>query len=115
MVKHKSGEESVIKNQEIDRFMRYRVPKFLSHVAYKKWAEDHGDVFSVEVKITLHVEEKIREPEWETISKKRFVLLVNIIIHFTFPQNYDFTHVYGAKACGVGGNMILVGTKEEIA
>ena len=60
--------------------MRYRVPKFLSHVAYKKWAEDHGDVFSVEVKITLHVEEKNPEPEWETISKKRYryVSSVNI-------------------------------------
>ena len=38
----------------------------------------HGDVFKVEVKITLHVEEKNPEPEWETISKKRYVSSVNI-------------------------------------
>ena len=29
--------------------------KFLSHDVYKKWARDNEDIFSLEVKVTLHV------------------------------------------------------------
>ena len=37
--------------------------EFLSHAAYKEWAKDHGDVFRVEVKVTLHVE---KPAQWTT-------------------------------------------------
>ena len=42
---------------------------FLSHVAYKKWAEDHGDVFNIEAKITLLSPDGNPEPEWETVQR----------------------------------------------
>ena len=44
---------------------------YMSHVSYKKWAEDHGDVFKVEAEITLHEQDENTEPKWETIFKKR--------------------------------------------
>ena len=72
MFKHDSGTEMGAINQEIDAGDDGKGPsKFLSHVDYKKWAEDHGDVFRVEVEITLHVEQGNPEPEWETVPRKR--------------------------------------------
>ena len=47
---------------------------------YKKWAEDHGDVFTVEAEITLHVDEGNPEPEWETIPRKRYVFLLSVLL-----------------------------------
>ena len=71
-VKHESGVKKVAKNREIlAEGFGFGFPKFLSHVAYKKWAEEHGDVFKVEAEITLPVEEGNPEPEWETIPRKR--------------------------------------------
>ena len=63
---HASGVKKTFKNQEIATdwgywgFTRSLAPhkgftRFLSHKAYKKWAKDHGDVFKLEVEITLHV------------------------------------------------------------
>ena len=72
VLKHESG-VAVCENREIVNFGGSR--KFLSHADYKKWAEDHGDVFRVEVEITLHVEQGNPEPEWETIPRKRYVVL----------------------------------------
>ena len=40
-----------LKDKEIGVGAGFGADKFLSHVAYKKWAEDHGDVFRVEVEI----------------------------------------------------------------
>ena len=68
--KHESGREKVYKTREIDED-GFESTNFLSHVAYKKWAEDHGDVFKVEAEITLHVGNPEAEPEWETIQRKR--------------------------------------------
>ena len=67
---HESGVKVNFTNQEIDVGHDYGEDEFLSHVAYKKWAEDHGDVFKVEAEITLHVD----EAEWETIPRNRYVL-----------------------------------------
>ena len=53
--KHASGEEFTLKNQVIRANTGFGTPEFLSHEAYKKWAKKRGDVFKLEVKITLHV------------------------------------------------------------
>ena len=66
VLKHESG-VAVCENKEIVKLAGSR--KFLSHADYKKWAEDHGDVFKVEAEITLHVEQGNSEPEW--FPKKR--------------------------------------------
>lgn len=50
--KHESGVKFNRKVREIDARSGIGHDKFLSHVAYKKWAEDHGDIFRVEVEIT---------------------------------------------------------------
>ena len=72
-LKHESGVKRAGKTADGSGGFRNSIgfSKFLSHVAYKKWAEEHGDVFKVEAKITLHVEEGNPEPEWETVAKKR--------------------------------------------
>ena len=54
--KHASGVEKTKKNMEMPAKTGSGRAKFLSHKAYKEWAKDHGDVFKVEVKITLHNE-----------------------------------------------------------
>ena len=54
--KHASGVEKTNKNVEMPAKTGSGRAKFLSHKAYKEWAKDHGDVFKVEVKITLHNE-----------------------------------------------------------
>ena len=41
-------------NRELEAGDGLGSANFLSHKAYKEWAKDHGDVFKVEVKITLH-------------------------------------------------------------
>ena len=68
VLKHESG-VAVCENREIGNLGGSR--KFLSHADYKKWAEDHGDVFKIEAQITLYVEQGNSEPEWETVPKKR--------------------------------------------
>ena len=57
-VRHASGIESEVNNgkDEMKPKGGYGDNKFLSHEAYKEWAKDHGDVFKVELEITLHVE-----------------------------------------------------------
>ena len=50
-IKHESGVKFDRKDQEIAAGGGFGASKFLSHVAYKKWAEEHGDVFRLEVKI----------------------------------------------------------------
>ena len=72
ILKHESGVEFDTKNQVMEVGEGRGWDEFLSHVDYKKWAEDHGDVLKVECEITLHVEEGNPEPEWETIPKKRY-------------------------------------------
>ena len=37
--------------------------KFLSHEKYKVWAKDHGDVFRLKAKVTLHQKRKTTEDE----------------------------------------------------
>ena len=54
-IKHASGVEQTFDKQELRQESRGTL-EFLSHAAYKEWTEDHGDVFRVEVKVTLHVE-----------------------------------------------------------
>ena len=54
--KHASGVEKTKKNMEMPAKTGSGRAKFLSHKAYKEWAKDHGDVFKVEVKITLHTQ-----------------------------------------------------------
>ena len=60
-------------DQEIDPYGGDGTCEFLSHEKYKKWAEDHGDVFKVEAEITLRVLVDNPEPTWETFKRKRFV------------------------------------------
>ena len=38
--------------------------KFLSHENYEAWARDHGDVFKLKVKITLHKKVNTAEDGW---------------------------------------------------
>ena len=38
-------------------------PNFLSYEDYKTWAKDHGDVFKVKAKVTLHQKRKTTEDE----------------------------------------------------
>ena len=54
--KHASGVEDTLENQELEAGNGLGATNFLSHGAYKDWAKDHGDVFKVDVKITLQVE-----------------------------------------------------------
>ena len=51
-MKHESGVKMDYPDKKLGERSGYGADKFLSHVAYKKWAGDHGDVFRVEVKIT---------------------------------------------------------------
>ena len=53
--KHASGREVPWKG-ELPVGDGLGLRNFLSHKAYKEWAKDHGDVFKVEVEITLHDE-----------------------------------------------------------
>ena len=53
--KHASGAKGSLMNQ-IEAGHGRGSKRFLSHEAYKEWAKDHGDVFKVEVKITLHTQ-----------------------------------------------------------
>ena len=62
-LKHASGVVKTFKNQEIKAKTVFGDTEFLSHAAYMEWAEDHGDVFRVEVKVTLHVE---KPAQWTT-------------------------------------------------
>lgn len=41
----------------------YGFAKFLSHEKYKVWAKDHGDVFRLKAKVTLHQKRKTTEDE----------------------------------------------------
>merc|ERR1711974_134029 len=71
-LKHESGAKKVLEEKEFDAWKGRGTDKFLSHGDYKKWAEDHGDVFKVEAEITLHVQEEEGnpEPDWETVPRK---------------------------------------------
>ena len=42
----------------------YAFPKFLSHEKYKTWAKDHGDVFKLRAKVTLHQKMNTAEDGW---------------------------------------------------
>lgn len=77
-LKHESGVMKVFENREIEAGSGRGASEFLSHVAYKKWAEDHGDVFKVEAEITLHVQEGNPEPEWERQPAPKFDLLAEV-------------------------------------
>ena len=54
--KHASGVKGTTKNLKLEAGHGKGTGKFLSHEAYKEWAKVHGDVFKVEVEITLHAE-----------------------------------------------------------
>ena len=43
---------------------RYGDREFLSQEEYKEWAKNHGDVFRIEVKITVTVERRLK---WTSI------------------------------------------------
>ena len=62
-LKHASGVEEIFSNEEIEPDKEIGATEFMSHEAYKEWARNHGDVFQVEVQITLQC-----SAEW--ISKK---------------------------------------------
>ena len=53
--KHASGAKRTFKNKEMTANGGWGFFNFLSHETYKNWAKDHGDVFKLEVEITLHV------------------------------------------------------------
>ena len=48
------GENRTMKSQEIPACQWAGFKKFLSHAAFVKWARENEDIFSLEVKITLH-------------------------------------------------------------
>ena len=72
MIKHASGvfhtKEGVIGScSSADGF------DILSHKAYKEWAKDHGDVFKVEIKITLHQKKDPSRAQWTSNRYKSFL------------------------------------------
>ena len=53
--KHASGVERTHEKKEIPGENGRGTCLFLSHEAYKKWANIHGDVFEVEIKISIQL------------------------------------------------------------
>ena len=90
--KHESGVKKVLNNKELKAGKgKGHGSHFLSHEAYKKWAEDHGDVFKVEAEIT-HVEEGNPAPEWESNPRMRYVLYsVKLELDASSLQNFNKT------------------------
>ena len=50
------GENRTMKNQEIPAGKMSGYSQFLSHAAFVKWAGENEDIFSLEVKVTLHTQ-----------------------------------------------------------
>ena len=53
-VKESTGEKESLEMEEVEAGDRLEVPLILSHSDYREWAEDHGDVFKLEVMVTVH-------------------------------------------------------------
>ena len=54
-LKSSTGENQTSEKEIIPAGHGLGLVKFLSHSDYKKWAQENEDIFSLEVKVTLHV------------------------------------------------------------
>ena len=65
-IKHASGVEMTMVDVETEMDTSCGAKEFLSQEEYKEWAKNHGDVFRIEVKITVTVERRLK---WSSIRK----------------------------------------------
>ena len=59
-----SGVERSWQMETVEANRTWGLSDFLSHEHYKTWAKDHGDVFKLKARVTLHQKGKTAEDGW---------------------------------------------------